>query len=396
MLVLQSSGMILHNTATPTVVAIFTAARSDLGPLGPVIEALDAVPGVELVVVATGAHLLESRGNTITGIDVAAEQLEQIAVELPDTDPRTIVAALGPIANGVADALVRRGVDVFVVLGDRWELLAATSAALITGIPLAHLHGGELTSGAIDDRIRHAVSKLSDLHCCASEDSARRLRQIGEADDRIIVTGAPGLDRHALVETPTDGELSEILGVTIERPLGLVTYHPETVDRGNVAERARLVLEGAAQRLGTMVVTYPGVDPGAEEVIRTITDVASEYSNVAIRPHLGRGFSSVLAGIDVMIGNSSSGLWEAASFELPVVDVGDRQAGRLRPANVIHCGNDPGELSEAVDKALDPQFRAGIQGLINPYGDGRASARVVRAIVDLMHVPRPSKEFVDR
>ena len=357
----------MPNASTQTVVAVFTAARSDLGPLGPVIEALDAVPGVELVVVATGAHLLESRGNTITGIDVAAEQLEQIAVELPDTDPRTIDSALGPIANGVADALVRRGVDVFVVLGDRWELLAATSAALITGIPLAHLHGGELTSGAIDDRIRHAVSKLSDLHCCASEDSARRLRQIGEADDRIVVTGAPGLDRHALVETPTDEELCSILGVTIERPLGLVTYHPETVDRGDVAERARLVLEGAA-----------------------------EYPNVAIRPHLGRGFSSVLAGIDVMIGNSSSGLWEAASFELPVVDVGDRQAGRLRPDNVVHCGNDPGELSEAMDKALDPQFRAGIQGLINPYGDGRASARVVRAIVDLMHVPRPSKEFVDR
>ena len=126
----------MPNASTQTVVAVFTAARSDLGPLGPVIEALDAVPGVELVVVATGAHLLESRGNTITGIDVAAEQLEQIAVELPDTDPRTIVSALGPIANGVADALVRRGVDVFVVLGDRWELLAATSAALITGIPL--------------------------------------------------------------------------------------------------------------------------------------------------------------------------------------------------------------------------------------------------------------------
>lgn len=391
-----SSGTTLSSTSRPTVVAVFTAARSDLGPLGPVIEALDAVPGVELVVVATGAHLLESRGNTIAGITVAAGQLEQIAVELPDTEPRTIVSALGPIAEGVAEVLARRGIDVLVVLGDRWELLAATSAALIAGVPIAHLHGGELTSGAIDDRVRHAVSKLSDLHCCASEDSARRLRQIGEADDRIVVTGAPGLDRHAHVEVPTDGELAEILGVVIERPLGLVTYHPETVDRGDVAARARLVLEGAAHRLGTMVVTYPGVDPGAEAVIRAIKDVAAEYPNVAIRPHLGRGFSSVLAGIDVMIGNSSSGLWEAASFELPVVDVGDRQAGRLRPDNVIHCGNDSAELSAAMDKALDQQFRVGLRDLVNPYGDGRAAARVVRAIVDLMDVPRPSKEFVDR
>ncbi len=156
------------------------------------------------------------------------------------------------------------------------------------------------------------------------------------------------------------------------------------------------MLEGAARRLGTMVVTYPGVDPGAEAVIDTIADVAEAYPNVAIRPHLGRGFSSVLAGIDVMIGNSSSGLWEAASFELPVVDVGDRQAGRLRPGNVVHCSNDPDELSNAIETALDPQFRASLHDLVNPYGDGRASARVVRAIVDLMHVPRPSKEFVDR
>lgn len=386
----------MHSATPLLTVAVFTAARSDLGPLGPVIEALDAVPGVDLVVVATGAHLLENRGNTVTGINVAAAQLERIAVDLPDTDPRTIASAIGPIADGVSSVLARRGIDVFVVLGDRWELLAATSAALIAGIPIVHLHGGELTAGAIDDRIRHAVSKLSDLHCCATEDSARRLRQIGEADDRIVVTGAPGLDRHALVETPTDAELREILGVAIERPLGLVTFHPETVDRSDVAARARSVLEGAARRLGTMVVTYPGVDPGAEAVINTIADVAEEYPNVAIRPHLGRGFSSVLAGIDVMIGNSSSGLWEAASFELPVVDVGDRQAGRLRPGNVVHCSNDPDELSNAIDTALDPQFRASLHDLVNPYGDGRASARVVRAIVDLMHVPRPSKAFVDR
>ena len=350
-LVPLSSGAILTDTHAPLTVAVFTAARSDLGPLSPVIEALDAVPGVELVVIATGGHLLESRGSTITGINVAAEQLELVAVDLPDTDPRTIVSAIGPIADGVIDVLDRRGVDVFVVLGDRWELLAATSAALVAGIPIVHLHGGELTTGAIDDRIRHAVSKLSDLHCCASEDSARRLRQIGESEDRIVVTGAPGLDRHSLVEIPTDAELSEILGAAIERPLGLVTFHPETVDRSDGAQRARRVLAGAAQRLGTMVVTYPGVDPGAELVISTIEEVAAEYPNVVVRPHLGRGFSSVLAGVDVMIGNSSSGLWEAASFELPVVDVGDRQAGRLRPDNVVHCANEPVDLRRAMDVA---------------------------------------------
>lgn len=388
--------MTLPELSSSITVAVFSAARSDLGPLGPVIDALDAVPGIELVVIATGAHLLESRGHTIEGIGVSAEKLEQVKIDLPDSEPRTIIEAMGPIASGVAAVFDRREVDVVVVLGDRWELLPVASAALVSGIPIVHLHGGELTSGAIDDRVRHAVSKLSDLHCCATEDSARRLRQIGEPDDRIVVTGAPGLDRHALVARPTDELLEEILGVAIERPLGLVTYHPETVDRSDVAARARAVLEAAARSLGTMVVTYPGVDPGAEAIIDMIRDVAAEYPNVAVRPHLGRGFSSVLAGADVMIGNSSSGLWEAASFELPVVDIGDRQAGRLRPPNVIHCDNDGGQIYAAIEAALDPGFRKSLQGLINPYGDGQSASKVVRAVLDLMYVPRPSKEFVDR
>ncbi len=388
--------MTLPEVHAAVTIAVFTSARSDLGPLGPVIDALDAVPGIELVVIATGAHLLASRGNTVDAVGVDPAQLERVDVDLPDAEPSTIIAAFGPIAVGVADVLTRRGVDVVVVLGDRWELLPVASAALVSATPIVHLHGGELTAGAIDDRVRHAVTKLSDLHCCATEDSARRLRQIGEPDDRIVVTGAPGLDRHAEVERPSDDLLAAILNVPVVRPLGLVTYHPETVDRRDVAVRARAVLVAAAERLGTMVVTYPGVDPGAEAVIETIHAVAEHYPNVVVRPHLGWGYSSVLAGADVMIGNSSSGLWEAASFELPVVDVGARQSGRLRPRNVLHCDQDVGQVAMAIDAALEPRFREGLAGLVNPYGDGRAASRVVRAVLDLLYVPRPSKEFVDR
>ena len=260
----------MSSPAAAVTIAVFTSARSDLGPLGPVIDALDAVPGIELVVVATGAHLLESRGNTIDGVNVGPDKLERLEVPLPDADPGTLVAAFGPIAVGVAEVFDRRGIDMVLVLGDRWELLPVASAALLSGTPVVHLHGGEVTTGAIDDRVRHAVTKLSDLHCCATEDSANRLRQIGEPDDRIVVTGAPGLDRHCGVDPPGDELLAEILGVPVQRPLGLVTYHPETVDRTDVSQRASTVLTAAATRLGTMVVTYPGVDPGAEQVIEAI------------------------------------------------------------------------------------------------------------------------------
>jgi UDP-N-acetylglucosamine 2-epimerase (non-hydrolysing) len=376
-------------------VGVFTSARSDLMPLTPVIRALDQSPRVNLTVVAGFGHLDERRGRTLQDIDVAAPQLVVVGHQLADATAPTLTIELGAIASGIGSALDDRGIDTLVVLGDRWELMAAVSAALLRGTALVHLHGGEITLGALDDRVRHAVTKLADLHCCASEDSAQRILQLGEEPERVVVTGAPGLDAHLGWTRPAERDLAHALGIELERPFGLLTYHPETIDRADVGHRARLVIDTAATSLATVVVTYPGVDTGADDVMAEIERATERHRNLHVVPHLGDRFGMVLAAADVMVGNSSSGIWEAATFELPVVDIGDRQGGRLRPANVVHVGYDEEAMRAALRRAVDPAFRAALQGMANPYGDGRSADRVLDAILALPSDRPLPKRFVD-
>lgn len=377
----------------PRRVAVLTAARSDLAPLGPVIDALHAESAVILTVLVTGAHWVTSRGNAITELRLPAASIADVAVELPDASPASLSAAAGDMIPGIAEVLRTRDIDTLVLLGDRWELLPAATAAVLEGVAIVHLHGGELTLGAIDDRIRHAITKLGDLHCCATAESARRIRQMGEPADRVVVTGAPGLDRHRNVRPLGDAELHALLGTTA-RPLGLVTYHPETVDQAAVAARARMVLRAAVDRLATTVITYPGVDTGADTVIEVIDELAGE-PGVIVRPHLGPDFPPLLASADVLVGNSSSGIWESATFAVPVVDIGQRQSRRQHAANVIHADHDAEAIGAAIDKALSAGFRAEIDGLENPYGDGYAAERIVAAILSLPRerpLPKPFAE----
>ena len=324
-------------------IAVFTSSRADLGPLGPVISALDQHDDVALVVIASGTHTADSFGGRLGDIPISdRSEIELVDAAIAATDPAALSDAFARIAVGVSRVLTQRPIDLLVLLGDRWELLAVASAALIHGVPIAHLHGGETTEGAIDERIRHGITKLSDLHLCASPDSAMRIRNMGEQPWRIIVTGAPGLDRMGAVVPASDERLRHITGSPIVRPLGVVVYHPPTVDRANVATRARAVLEAAAGSLGSVLVLYPGADPGSDAVVDEIEQVTSRHPNVVAVRNLGEEYLSVLASADVLIGNSSSGIIEAASLELPVVDVGDRRARPAPPSQCPTCGRGGG------------------------------------------------------
>lgn len=364
-------------------VAVFTSSRADLGPLGPVIAALDDSPDVELVVIATGTHSTESFGGRLGDIRVTGTStVETVDAEIVGTEPADLARASGRITVGVSDVLTSQHIDILVLLGDRWELLAAAAAALLHGVPVAHLHGGETTEGAIDERIRHSITKLADLHLCASVDSARRIRQLGEEPRRIVVTGAPGLDRIADVEPLPDAEIGAILGFEVRRPLGVVVYHPETVDRVDVRERARTIFDVCARRLGAAMALYPGADPGTSSVAAELADAACRHDNFTDVKNLGNRYLSVLAAADVLIGNSSSGIIEAASLSLPVVNIGDRQRGRLRPQNVIDVPNDQEAIDSAIEHACSHQFRAALDGISNPYGDGAAANRILEAILE--------------
>lgn len=364
-------------------VAVFTSSRADLGPLAPVLRALDAEPRVDLLVIATGTHPAEAFGGRLDDIRLSeGGVVEVIDAELGGTRPSDLGETYGRIAAGTSKILGARQVDILVLLGDRWELLAAAGAALIHGVPIAHLHGGETTEGAIDERIRHGITKLSDLHLCATEDSARRIRQLGEELWRIAVTGAPGLDRLREVPALEPERLDALLGGPLVRPFGLVVYHPTTVDRAFVAERARAVFDASAEALGSGILLYPGADPGAEAVSEELERAIARHPHLAASRNLGEEFLSVLKTADVLVGNSSSGIIEAASFRLPVVDVGDRQRGRLRPRNVLHVEEGREAVLAGIRRALDPGFRRDLEDLTNPYGDGDASRRIVRALID--------------
>lgn len=377
-------------------VAVFTSSRADLGPLGPVVSALDAEPRVELLVIATGTHVLESYGGRVSDIQVAARnRVEVLDAGLAGTRPSDLGEVYGRIAAGVSRILSTARVDILVLLGDRWELLAAAGAALLHGVPIAHLHGGETTEGAIDERIRHGVTKLADLHLCASEDSARRIRHLGEEPWRIVVTGAPGLDRLANVSALPEERLEALLGRAVVRPFGIVVYHPPTVDRERVGERARAVYDACAATLGSALLLYPGADPGSEAVVEELEAALARHRDLAASRNLGDDYPAALKAADVLVGNSSSGIIEAASLRLPVVDVGDRQRGRLRPANVLHVGEQADDIAAAIRRALDPAFRLGLGDLANPYGSGDASERIVRALLEVRLDRLTTKPLVD-
>ena len=380
----------------PRTVAVFVGTRADLGPLTPVIEALAEAPDVDL-------HLL-------TGVMYGADELRQ---ELPVAtasgavvhalaEPMSVVSVGTQLEQGArlsaATGRVLKEVEaeVLVVLGDRWELLYVVPPAVLLGVPIVHLHGGEVTEGAVDERIRHAVTKLADEHCVASPDAARRLSQLGEPWERIHVTGAPGLDRLAAAAPLGDDALARLLGTDrIERPIALFTYHPPTAQAGvPIGGWAREAAEATLAVCGTVIATHPGMDEGRDEILAALSALAAAEPRLFLVDALGRDYPAILASVDVVVGNSSSGVIEAATLHRPAVDVGDRQRGRLRGDNVGHAEEGRAAVETAVRLALSPEGTARARAVVNPYGTGDASRRILD-IVRRAGAAGRVKRFVD-
>ena len=361
-------------------VGVVTVARSDWGIYRPVLAALARRDEVEVGVFAGGAHLLDRFGGTIAEVEADGYPiLERVGFLDDDDSPAGAARALGRGVAAFADAFDRSRPDLLLLLGDRLEMVAAGLAALPLSLPVAHIHGGELTEGAIDDALRHALTKLSHLHFPATEAYGRRIVQLGEEPWRVTVSGAPSLDAVAAFEPLGDEELTA-LGVRLERPALLVTYHPPTLTPAAASAELEAVL-GAVERSGLdVVVTYPGADAGSHAVIERLERYAAGERVTLVRSLGSAAYLTLLGRVEAMVGNSSSGLIEAASFGLPVVDVGRRQQGRIRPANVIHADGDANVVEAALARALSPEFRRGLEGLVNPYGDGRASERIAERL----------------
>jgi UDP-hydrolysing UDP-N-acetyl-D-glucosamine 2-epimerase len=375
-------------------IGVVTVARSDYGIYRPVLRALRRRDEVELRLYVGGSHLLERFGSSVAEIESDGYPIaERIDFLLPDDSPLAVASSLGRGVEAFATAFARTPSDLLVVLGDRFEMLAAGLAALPLTIPVAHLHGGETTEGAIDESARHALTKLSHLHFAATEEYARRIVQLGEEPWRVTVSGAPALDAIAGFTPLSDDSLAE-RGVRLHGPTLLVTFHPVTLEHEQTEAQVQSVLDAVESSGLDAVLTYPNADTRHRTVIERVEAFARSSDRYTVVRNLGGdAYFTLMSRAAAMVGNSSSGIIEAASFGLPVVDVGSRQRGRLRAANVIHAEPDADSIAAAIRRACSADFRAGLAGLANPYGDGRAAERIVERLAT---VPLDERLLVKR
>ncbi len=361
-----------------TCVLSVSSGRSDVGILAPVWRALDAEADIDLHVYLTGMHQADGAPD-IDGLPAAAT-VHRGGADLGGADGAPAAAAMSEIAAAAGQVYHDVTPDLVMLIGDRLDMLPAATASLPFNLPLVHLHGGEVTLGAIDDRVRHAVSKLAHIHCVASPGARERLLAIGEEDWRIQVTGGPGLDTLVQAHEMSAEEFAAEFGFDDIAGLRLVTVHPET---NSAAPRACLdtVLDALDSRPGPTLLTAPNSDPGGQSMKSTVQAFAGARSWAQFVDTLGsRLYPNALRHAAVMMGNSSSGIIEAGLFGLPVVNVGDRQMGREQGANVVNASSTPDSVLEALDRAL---ARSAPFPKETPYGDGRAATKIAAILADL-------------
>lgn len=362
-------------------IAVVTTSSADYGIYLPVLRAIQAEPSLRLRLLVSGSHLSPDFGLSVRRIeDDGFEVADRIAVLSGSDSASATVAAMSLGLQGFARSFDSSRPDILVVLGDRFEMFAAALAALPFRIPVAHIHGGEITVGAFDDALRHATTKLSHLHFVSTAAYARRVVQLGEEAWRVVVAGAPALDNLATVSLRSREHLERQLGLRFGDRFLLVTFHPATLEGGNPAEQSRALLAAVEESGLPCIVTLPNADPGGQAIRAVVWERAG--ANPLIQPveSVGNGaYFSLMALATAMAGNSSSGIIEAASFGLPVVNIGSRQEGRVRGRNVIDVPCTPDAIRGGLSRALDPSFRAGLDRA-NPYGDGHAAGRIVERL----------------
>lgn len=360
-------------------ICVVTGSRAEYGLLRRLLEEIRGDGELELQLAVTGMHLAPEFGLTVGEIEADGFPIAaRVEMLLSSDTPVGIAKSVALGVAGFADAFARLRPDIVVVLGDRFEIFAAAQAAMLARLPIAHIHGGELTEGAIDDAIRHALTKMSHLHFVAAEPYRRRVLQLGEAPERVFNFGAPGLDGVLKSPRKDRAALARELGIPLAATNFIVTYHPATL--GSMDEESALqALLDALDRFpeAHIVFTHANADSQGRAInARIDAYVKSRGAGASVFPSLGANYLSLLACVDAMIGNSSSGLTEAPLLGIPTVNIGPRQDGRLRSPSVIDCAGDAPAIRQAIERALSPAHRAIAARRECAYGHGNSSARI--------------------
>jgi GDP/UDP-N,N'-diacetylbacillosamine 2-epimerase (hydrolysing) len=364
-------------------VCVVTGGRSDYGLLKWLMKAIQADNELELQIIATGMHLSPKFGFTLTEIEQDGfkvnEKIECLSVNDSVLDT---TSAMAKTMTGCAQAYSRLRPELVLVLGDRFEVFAATSAALVANIPVAHLHGGEVTSGAIDESFRHAITKMSALHFVANEEYQHRVVQMGENPKHVFNVGGLGVDSILKVQPISKELLSQALNIKFQNRSLMVTFHPETTTNNSSASHITEVLNALTKLTDTtLIFTAPNADFGNSMITESILRFVKDNQDSYFFESLGQDhYFSILKCVDGVIGNSSSGLTEVPSFKIGTINIGDRQKGRIEATSVINSVADEMSITAAIKLLYSSEFQNALSQTVNPYGDGGASQRIIQIL----------------
>lgn len=361
-------------------ICVVTGSRAEYGLLYWLMKEIAADSDLELQVIVTGMHLSPEFGLTYQQIESDGFAIEaKVEVLLSSDSPVGVAKSMGLGVIGFADALYQSKPDILVLLGDRFEILAAAQAAMVSGIPIAHIHGGETTEGAFDESIRHAITKMAQWHFVAAEAYRKRVIQLGETPDRVFNFGAPGLDHLQYFNWLDRSSLEKSLGISLTLPTFLIAYHPATLGHQEPFIAMNELLVALDEFPDVRVIfTYPNADTGGRALIKRIDRwVATNKHRAKAFVSLGQQrYLSLMREADVIIGNSSSGLTEAPALKKATVNIGDRQKGRLKASSIIDASEENNSIVAAINKALSEEFRARLPSTKSLYGSGDVSRRI--------------------
>lgn len=364
-------------------VCVITGTRAEFGLMQKMLSALEEAVDIQLQLIVTGAHLVADHGRTNEEIRAAGFEIHsEVDMLLASNSPRGVGQSVGLGVIGLTNELVRLSPDIVVLLGDRYEALAAAQSAMILGIPIAHIHGGEATEGLIDEAIRHSITKMSHLHFTSAEPFRRKVIQMGEQPSSVYNVGALGLDNIATLDLISRVNLADFIGIKLDRPILLVTYHPLTLGEKGASSVDNLLEALAAQDETCIVFTGANADALGQDINDRIRlFCAARPEQTAQVASLGvRRYLSLMAISEAVVGNSSSGLLEAPFIGVPTVNIGDRQRGRLRGAAVVDCVDRTEDIRDAITKARSKELKKIAARRETPYGKPGASRKIVKVL----------------
>lgn len=372
-------------------VCVVTATRAEYGLLKPVIQGLFKEPELELNLLVTGAHLSKNQGYTVEEIEKDGFPIaKRIPMELSDTSPIALNREMAVLQTEAGIFFAETKPDFLLLLGDRYEIMSIAVAAMMCRIPIGHIHGGETTEGAIDEAIRHAITKMSYLHFTSIPEYRKRVIQLGEAPERVFAVGALGVENIRKMALLSEEEIRKVLQIEKGQPYGMVTFHPVTLETGGAEQQLKELMEAMKIEDGLeYVVTFANADAGGNELNQLWKKFAAANDHVHLFASLGaKNYLSAMKYADMVMGNSSSGILEAPSFQLPVINIGDRQKGRLQADCVINCEPVAEEIRKAMEWGRSREFQEKLRLVENPYGKGDTSTQIIARVKEYLKKDR--------